>query len=182
MGASVRKAHQSRKIPISDRSHHKGPWRLSSKGIGPSDREASRLPCRELSTFYSVVELQLTRQLSNTPESALSASTASFLTSLAVNGAIAGGELVAFIFARRWIKAVYEPRTYIPIREEQAVVLGKNLLAPLWKIITGEHGSLFSQSAMSNGEGKNTDDATVQRVLKRSCIRTESIHMSLSGS
>ena len=48
----------------------------------------------------------LTLKRRNTQAEALSASTSSFVTSLAVNFAIAGGELVAFIFLRRWIKAM----------------------------------------------------------------------------
>lgn len=39
-------------------------------------------------------------------DQALTTSTASFITSIIVNTAVAGGELVAFFLLRRWIKAV----------------------------------------------------------------------------
>ncbi len=39
-------------------------------------------------------------------DQALTTSTSSFITSLTVNTAVAGGELVAFFILRRWIKAV----------------------------------------------------------------------------
>ncbi|KAK8869970.1 hypothetical protein IAR55_000540 [Kwoniella newhampshirensis] len=73
--------------------------------------------------------------MSNTNADAISASTSSFVTSLALNMAIAGGEAVAFVIFRRYIKAIYEPRTYIPPKDVQAPVLGRNLFMPLYKII-----------------------------------------------
>ncbi|RXK37761.1 hypothetical protein M231_05010 [Tremella mesenterica] len=85
---------------------------------------------------------------SNTAQDATSASTSSFLTSLAVNGAIAGGELAAFILVRGYIKAIYEPRTYVPLREKQAPVLGKNLFWPLWTIITSDSSTILDKTGV----------------------------------
>ncbi|WVN89028.1 uncharacterized protein L203_104244 [Cryptococcus depauperatus CBS 7841] len=74
--------------------------------------------------------------MSSTTPGALSASTSSFVTSLIVNTAVAGGELVAFIVIRRWIKAIYEPRTYIPPKNNQAPVLSRHPFWSIWQIIT----------------------------------------------
>ncbi|ODN73491.1 hypothetical protein L202_07996 [Cryptococcus amylolentus CBS 6039] len=73
--------------------------------------------------------------MSSTTTKAASASTSSFVTSLATNFAIAGGELVAWILLRRYIKAIYEPRTYIPPRDNQAQPMSKHPLKPLWQIL-----------------------------------------------
>ncbi|WVF72428.1 hypothetical protein IAT40_007243 [Kwoniella sp. CBS 6097] len=86
--------------------------------------------------------------MSNTNQDALSASTSSFVTSLAVNSAVAGGELVAFIIFRRWIKAIYEPRTYIPAKDDQAPVLGKNLFVPLWRIIMADPEEILHKNGV----------------------------------
>ncbi|WWC85304.1 uncharacterized protein L201_000166 [Kwoniella dendrophila CBS 6074] len=86
--------------------------------------------------------------MSNTSSDALSASTSSFVTSLVTNIAIAGGELVAFIIFRRWIKAIYEPRTYIPPKEGQAPVLGKNLFTPLWRIIMADPEEILHKNGV----------------------------------
>ncbi|OCF40137.1 hypothetical protein I317_06026, partial [Kwoniella heveanensis CBS 569] len=84
----------------------------------------------------------------NTNQDALSASTSSFVTSLAVNSAVAGGELVAFIIFRRWIKAIYEPRTYIPPKDDQAPVLGRNLFVPLWRIIMADPEEILHKNGV----------------------------------
>jgi hypothetical protein len=68
-------------------------------------------------------------------QTATSATTTTFITSLAVNLAAGGIQLVVWIFLRRFIKALYEPRTYIPPRARQVPVLGRHLLWPIWKII-----------------------------------------------
>ncbi|ORX39718.1 hypothetical protein BD324DRAFT_597224 [Kockovaella imperatae] len=84
----------------------------------------------------------------NANAQALSASTSSFVTSLAVNSAIAGGEIVAFILLRRWIKAIYEPRTYVPPKAEQAQVLSSNLLWPVWKIIFADPEEILNKNGV----------------------------------
>lgn len=61
-----------------------------------------------------------------------------FLTSFWINGAIACAEFLAWIVFRRLIKAVYEPRTYIPLREQQAAPLGAHLFKPLLNIWKSE--------------------------------------------
>lgn len=71
----------------------------------------------------------------NTLDAASTASTATFITAFVTNAAIAGAQLVAWIIIRGWIKAVYEPRTYIPERDKQAKPLGKHILKPIWTII-----------------------------------------------
>ncbi|WVQ98507.1 hypothetical protein IAU59_005633 [Kwoniella sp. CBS 9459] len=86
--------------------------------------------------------------MSNTNEDALSASTSSFVTSLAVNSAVAGGELVAFIIFRRWIKAIYEPRTYIPPKDVQAPVLGRKMFLPLWQIIMADPEEILHKNGV----------------------------------
>lgn len=68
-------------------------------------------------------------------ETAQAATTTTFVTSLAINLAAGGIQLVIWIFLRRFIKALYEPRTYIPPRARQVPVLGRHLLWPIWKII-----------------------------------------------
>ncbi|WWD10359.1 hypothetical protein V865_008494 [Kwoniella europaea PYCC6329] len=86
--------------------------------------------------------------MSNTSSDALSASTSSFVTSLVTNTAIAGGELVAFIIFRRWIKAIYEPRTYIPPKDSQAAVLGKSIFTPLWRIIMADPEEILHKNGV----------------------------------
>nr|XP_019042928.1 hypothetical protein I302_08637 [Kwoniella bestiolae CBS 10118]OCF21858.1 hypothetical protein I302_08637 [Kwoniella bestiolae CBS 10118] len=86
--------------------------------------------------------------MSNTSSDALSASTSSFVTSLVTNIAVAGGELVAFIIFRRWIKAIYEPRTYIPPKDSQAPVLGKNLFTPLWRIAMSDPEEILHKNGV----------------------------------
>lgn len=49
--------------------------------------------------------------------------------------AVAGIQFAAWMVLRRFLKALYEPRTYIPPRKQQATVLGRHLLWPIWKII-----------------------------------------------
>lgn len=49
--------------------------------------------------------------------------------------AVAGIQFVAWMILRRFLKALYEPRTYIPPRKQQATVLGRHWLWPIWKII-----------------------------------------------
>ncbi|WWC69648.1 uncharacterized protein I206_103591 [Kwoniella pini CBS 10737] len=86
--------------------------------------------------------------MSNTSSDALSASTSSFVTSLVTNIAVAGGELVAFIIFRRWIKAIYEPRTYIPPKASQAPVLGKHTFEPLWRIIMADPEEILHKNGV----------------------------------
>ncbi|WRT66942.1 uncharacterized protein IL334_003907 [Kwoniella shivajii] len=86
--------------------------------------------------------------MSNTSSDALSASTSSFVTSLVTNIVVAGIELVAFIVFRRWIKAIYEPRTYIPPKESQAIVLGKNIFTPLWHIIMADPEEILHKNGV----------------------------------
>ncbi|WVR05022.1 hypothetical protein IAU60_002034 [Kwoniella sp. DSM 27419] len=86
--------------------------------------------------------------MSNSPDDALSASTSSFVTSLTVNTAVAGAELVAFIVFRRWIKAIYEPRTYIPPKKDQAPVLGKHWFKPLWQIIMADPEEILHKNGV----------------------------------
>ncbi|ORY32218.1 hypothetical protein BCR39DRAFT_523325 [Naematelia encephala] len=86
--------------------------------------------------------------MSNTASDASSASTSSFLTSLAVNGAIAGGELIGFVLIRRWIKAIYEPRSYIPPRDQQAPPLGSSLFRPIWTIIWADPEEILAKTGV----------------------------------
>ncbi|RSH91201.1 hypothetical protein EHS25_009500 [Saitozyma podzolica] len=86
--------------------------------------------------------------MSNTYSDATSASTSSFVTSLIVNSAVAGGELAAFIAVRRWIKAIYEPRTYIPPKDLQAPVLGSHLLWPLWRIVKSDPEEILAKNGV----------------------------------
>ncbi|WVN85988.1 uncharacterized protein L203_101146 [Cryptococcus depauperatus CBS 7841] len=86
--------------------------------------------------------------LSASPEDAASASTASFVTSLFVNGGVAGGAFIAFVILRRWLKAIYEPRTYIPPKEKQAPVLGSHLLWPLWTILWSDPEDILKKNGV----------------------------------
>ncbi|ODO06502.1 hypothetical protein L198_01735 [Cryptococcus wingfieldii CBS 7118] len=86
--------------------------------------------------------------LSSSPEDAASASTASFLTSLFMNSGIAGGAFVAFVIMRRWLKAIYEPRTYIPPTHKQAPVLGTHLLWPLWQILMADPEEILQKNGV----------------------------------
>ncbi|WWD15753.1 hypothetical protein CI109_100175 [Kwoniella shandongensis] len=86
--------------------------------------------------------------MSNSNADALSASTSSFVTSLALNTAIAGGEAVAFVIFRRYIKAIYEPRTYIPPKDVQAPVLGRNLFLPLIRIIKADPEEILRKNGV----------------------------------
>ncbi|KAL7422246.1 phosphate metabolism protein 7 [Cryptotrichosporon argae] len=86
--------------------------------------------------------------MSSTNAEALSASTSTFLTSLSVNGAIAGGEFVAWLIVRRVIKAVYEPRTYIPPTKDQAGVLGDNIFGALWRIVNSDSEEVLAKNGV----------------------------------
>ncbi|OXG22073.1 hypothetical protein C366_00971 [Cryptococcus neoformans Tu401-1] len=86
--------------------------------------------------------------MSSTAASAQSASTSSFVTSLIVNSALAGGELAAFIGLRRWLKAIYEPRTYIPPKDAQAPALGKHIFYPIWQIIISDPQEILRKNGV----------------------------------
>lgn len=78
----------------------------------------------------------------------MTANTQSFLTSFAFNGVIAGVQLVAWLGLRPLIKGVYEPRTYIPPRVQQAIPLGKNLVMPLWRIIMSDPEEILKKNGV----------------------------------
>ncbi|KLT42385.1 DUF221-domain-containing protein [Cutaneotrichosporon oleaginosum] len=84
----------------------------------------------------------------NTLNAAATASTATFVTAFATNAAVAGAQLLAWIIIRGWVKAVYEPRTYIPAREKQAEPLGRNLILPIWKIIKADPKDILRKNGV----------------------------------
>ncbi|BEI94337.1 uncharacterized protein CcaverHIS019_0607960 [Cutaneotrichosporon cavernicola] len=84
----------------------------------------------------------------NTLDAAATASTATFVTAFATNAAVAGAQFLAWIIIRGWIKAVYEPRTYIPARDKQAKPLGKNILKPIWTIITADPKDILRKNGV----------------------------------
>ncbi|WVQ78133.1 hypothetical protein IAT38_000214 [Cryptococcus sp. DSM 104549] len=86
--------------------------------------------------------------MSNSASSATSASTSSFVTSLVVNTALAGGELVAFILCRKYIKAIYEPRTYIPPKAAQAPPLGRHVLKSVWQILSADPKEILEKNGV----------------------------------
>jgi hypothetical protein len=71
-------------------------------------------------------------------DQAVSATTESFISSLVVNVAVAGGELLAWVLIRRQFRAIYEPRTYLPPKAKRAPQLTKNLVLVLWELINSD--------------------------------------------
>ncbi|EGN92844.1 hypothetical protein SERLA73DRAFT_116657 [Serpula lacrymans var. lacrymans S7.3] len=53
------------------------------------------------------------------PTNTSSATTATFLSALVFNGAVAGAEILAFTFLRPYFKQIYEPRTLVPIASQR---------------------------------------------------------------
>ncbi|KZO95372.1 DUF221-domain-containing protein [Calocera viscosa TUFC12733] len=63
-----------------------------------------------------------------TADAAAQASTPGFVTSLVLNAAVLGGELVVFTVVRRHFRAIYEPRSYIPSPSKRSPPLSPSLL------------------------------------------------------
>ncbi|KAF8882504.1 hypothetical protein CPB84DRAFT_1838177 [Gymnopilus junonius] len=70
--------------------------------------------------------------MSTDPNSAKSASTATFVTALVFNAAVFGIELAVFTLLRPYFKAIYEPRTYVPHPEKRIKSLTRNRF--LWPL------------------------------------------------
>lgn len=66
---------------------------------------------------------------------AVSATTSSFVTSLVSNIAIAGAEVAAFMIIHGQFRAIYEPRSYMPLDPRRKVQrLGRNVIKVFWYI------------------------------------------------
>ncbi|KZT62553.1 DUF221-domain-containing protein [Calocera cornea HHB12733] len=63
-----------------------------------------------------------------TADAASQASTPGFVTSLVLNVAVLGAELVVFTLVRRNFRAIYEPRSYIPTSSKRSPPLSSSLL------------------------------------------------------
>ncbi|XAO24182.1 hypothetical protein I312_102972 [Cryptococcus bacillisporus CA1280] len=48
----------------------------------------------------------------------------------------------------RWLKAIYEPRTYIPPKDAQAPALGKHIFYPLWQIIISDPQEILHKNGV----------------------------------
>ncbi|KAJ9121254.1 hypothetical protein QFC24_004930 [Naganishia onofrii] len=81
---------------------------------------------------------------------AVSATTESFISSLIVNTAVAGGELVAWILIRRQFRAIYEPRSYLPPQSKRVPALDKGLVTVLWELVRSDPELVLKK----NGVGK----------------------------
>ncbi|KAF9067098.1 hypothetical protein BDP27DRAFT_1329517 [Rhodocollybia butyracea] len=57
--------------------------------------------------------------MSSSDSSSTSASTATFVTALVFNAAVAGIEIAVFTLLRPYFKAIYEPRTYVPPKSKR---------------------------------------------------------------
>ncbi|KAL0570068.1 phosphate metabolism protein 7 [Marasmius crinis-equi] len=57
--------------------------------------------------------------MSDIRDEAKTASTATFVTAIAFNGAVFGIELLAFALLRPYFRAIYEPRTYVPKKSQR---------------------------------------------------------------
>jgi hypothetical protein len=66
--------------------------------------------------------------------------TGTFLASMWTNIALVTLWFLLWNGLRRVVKAVYEPRTYIPPRDQQAPPLGTHWLKPIWRILMGKQG------------------------------------------
>ncbi|KAG8894679.1 hypothetical protein FRB99_001053, partial [Tulasnella sp. 403] len=64
-------------------------------------------------------------------DQAKQASTATFVTALVLNAAVAGIELFIFTFVRPRFKAIYEPRTYVPDESKRVKPLSNHIIAGL---------------------------------------------------
>ena len=89
---------------------------------------------------------------------AVSATTESFVSSLVVNIAVAGGELLAWVLIRRQFKAIYEPRTYLPPKAKRAPQLTKNLVLVLWELINSDPKLVLGK----NGVGKSSQNRSTE--------------------
>ncbi|KAJ9111098.1 hypothetical protein QFC19_001297 [Naganishia cerealis] len=95
---------------------------------------------------------------------AVSATTESFVSSLIVNVAVAGAELLAWVLIRRHFRAIYEPRSYLPPKAKRAPRLTKNLVLVIWELIQSDPELVLKK----NGVGKQR--ACVTEVLRDEMI------------
>ncbi|KAJ9102195.1 hypothetical protein QFC20_005024 [Naganishia adeliensis] len=82
--------------------------------------------------------MSLSNNTNEAYQQAVSATTESFVSSLVVNIAVAGVELVAWILIRRQFRAIYEPRSYLPPKAKRAPALTKNLVKVVWDLINSD--------------------------------------------
>lgn len=82
--------------------------------------------------------MSLSNDTNEAYQQAVSATTESFVSSLVVNVAVAGVELVAWILIRRQFRAIYEPRSYLPPKAKRAPALTKNLVKVVWDLINSD--------------------------------------------
>ncbi|KAH8116005.1 DUF221-domain-containing protein [Phellopilus nigrolimitatus] len=81
-------------------------------------------------------------------DSAKTASTKTFETSLWINAAVFGVELLAFTLLRRRFKAIYEPRTYIPPESKRSPPLAKQLLGWPLAVWRADYRNIIAQNGM----------------------------------
>ncbi|THH04380.1 hypothetical protein EW145_g5564 [Phellinidium pouzarii] len=78
----------------------------------------------------------------------VSESTKTFLTTLWVNAAVFGIEIIAFTVLRPRLKAIYEPRTYIPPEDKRSPPLSSHILAWPLSIWRSDYNEILPKNGM----------------------------------
>ncbi|TDL22859.1 DUF221-domain-containing protein [Rickenella mellea] len=83
-----------------------------------------------------------------TQTSATNASTDTFLTALWLNGAVFAAEIIAFTLLLHKFRAIYEPRTYIPIESKRSEPLPRQMFKWPLAVFKADYRNVKAQNGM----------------------------------